>query len=101
MTRKWTPSRACLKVCPLLRITKAIYPAYPLATAYQTEIDNLTKRAKASESAFLNIYKVLAEAPDPYPLLEVAVVRLHTANMQIIIVLILHLGPDGEGCRGR
>jgi hypothetical protein len=49
--------------------------------AYQTEIDNLTKRAKASESAFLNIYKVLAEAPDPYPLLEVAVVRLHTENM--------------------
>jgi hypothetical protein len=50
----------------------------PLAPAYQTEIDNLTKRAKASESAFLNIYKVLAEAPDPYPLLEVAVVSLHT-----------------------
>jgi len=43
--------------------------------AYQTEIDNLTKRSKASENAFLNVYKVLAEAPDPYPLLEAAVVR--------------------------
>ena len=44
------------------------------ATAYQTEIDNLTKRSKFAENAFLNVYKVLAEAPDPYPLLEAAVV---------------------------
>lgn len=45
-------------------------------TAYQTEIDNLTKRSKSAESAFLNLYKILADAPDPYPLLEAAVVRL-------------------------
>lgn len=45
-----------------------------LYIAYQTEIDNLTKRSKSSENAFLNVYKVLAEAPDPYPLLEAAVV---------------------------
>ncbi|KAF5380342.1 hypothetical protein D9615_004565 [Tricholomella constricta] len=44
-----------------------------LLKAYQVEIDNLTKRSKASENAFLNVYKVLAEAPDPYPLLEAAV----------------------------
>ncbi|KAK2464237.1 hypothetical protein APHAL10511_003694 [Amanita phalloides] len=44
-----------------------------LLKAYQTEIDNLTKRSKASENAFLNVYKVIAEAPDPYPLLEAAV----------------------------
>jgi homeobox protein cut-like len=44
-------------------------------TAYQTEIDYLTKRSKSAESAFLNLYKVLADAPDPYPLLEAAVVR--------------------------
>ncbi|KAJ4498163.1 CASP C terminal-domain-containing protein [Lentinula lateritia] len=44
-----------------------------LLKAYQTEIDNLTKRSKTSESAFLNVYKVLAEAVDPYPLLEAAV----------------------------
>lgn len=43
-------------------------------TAYQTEIDSLTKRSKSAENAFLNVYKVLAEAPDPYPLLEAAVV---------------------------
>ncbi|KAJ8522451.1 hypothetical protein ONZ45_g966 [Pleurotus djamor] len=44
-----------------------------LLKAYQTEIDNLTKRCKASENAFLSVYKLLAEAPDPYPLLEAAV----------------------------
>ncbi|CAK5281610.1 unnamed protein product [Mycena citricolor] len=44
-----------------------------LLKAYQSEIDNLTKRAKSSENAFLDVYKVIAEAPDPYPLLEAAV----------------------------
>lgn len=45
-----------------------------VSTAYQTEIDSLTKRSKISENAFLSLYKKLAEAPDPYPLLEAAVV---------------------------
>ncbi|KAF8307009.1 hypothetical protein DL93DRAFT_2119954 [Clavulina sp. PMI_390] len=44
-----------------------------LLKAYQTEIDALTKRSKASENAFLGVYKLLADAPDPYPLLEAAV----------------------------
>ncbi|KAI0256284.1 CASP C terminal-domain-containing protein [Lactifluus subvellereus] len=44
-----------------------------LLKSYQTEIDNLTKRSKLAESAFLSVYKILAEAPDPYPLLEAAV----------------------------
>ncbi|CAL1706846.1 unnamed protein product [Somion occarium] len=44
-----------------------------LLKAYQTEIDNLTKRSKSAENAFLSVYKVFAEAPDPYPLLEAAV----------------------------
>ncbi|KAJ7647139.1 CASP C terminal-domain-containing protein [Roridomyces roridus] len=44
-----------------------------LLKAYQSEIDSLTKRSKTSENAFLDVYKVLAEAPDPYPLLEAAV----------------------------
>ncbi|KAG1729737.1 hypothetical protein EDD22DRAFT_1015197 [Suillus occidentalis] len=43
------------------------------SAAYQTEIDSLTKQSKVSENVFLNVYKVLAEAPDPYPLLEAAV----------------------------
>ncbi|KAI0001319.1 CASP C terminal-domain-containing protein [Russula compacta] len=44
-----------------------------LLKSYQTEIDNLTKRSKSAESAFLSVYKVLADAPDPYPLLEAAI----------------------------
>ncbi|KZT26663.1 hypothetical protein NEOLEDRAFT_1090011 [Neolentinus lepideus HHB14362 ss-1] len=44
-----------------------------LLKSYQTEIDNLTKRSKFAENAFLSVYKVLAEAPDPYPLLEAVV----------------------------
>ncbi|KAG9102714.1 hypothetical protein FRC06_001352 [Ceratobasidium sp. 370] len=41
-----------------------------LLKAYQNEIDTLTKRCKASDNAFLGVYKLLAEAPDPYPLLN-------------------------------
>lgn len=51
----------------------------PLLKAYQIEIDGLTKRSKAAESAFLALYKVLAEAPDPYPLLEAAVAHASQA----------------------
>ncbi|KAK9105631.1 hypothetical protein Scep_022475 [Stephania cephalantha] len=40
-----------------------------LLKAYQDEVDNLTKRAKFGENAFLNIYQKLYEAPDPYPAL--------------------------------
>ncbi|GAA6058937.1 hypothetical protein JCM10212_002889 [Sporobolomyces blumeae] len=49
-------------------------PAFKtLLKAYQSEIDNLTRRSKVAESAFLSVYKLLAEAPDPYPLLDAAV----------------------------
>ncbi|KAK9448534.1 CASP C terminal-domain-containing protein [Limtongia smithiae] len=41
-----------------------------LLKAYQGEIDSLTRRGKAAENAFLGVYRVLGEAPDPYPLLE-------------------------------
>ncbi|GAA6006458.1 CCAAT displacement transcription factor COY1 [Rhodotorula paludigena] len=44
-----------------------------LLKAYQGEIDNLTRRGKFAENAFLSVYKLLAEAPDPYPLLDAAV----------------------------
>jgi homeobox protein cut-like len=44
-----------------------------LLKAYQTEIDLLTKRSKMSETSFLSLYKALADAPDPYPLLDAAV----------------------------
>ncbi|KAF8399151.1 hypothetical protein HHK36_015016 [Tetracentron sinense] len=40
-----------------------------LLKAYQEEVDNLTKRGKFGENAFLNIYQKIYEAPDPYPAL--------------------------------
>ncbi|KAL0908925.1 hypothetical protein M5K25_023439 [Dendrobium thyrsiflorum] len=40
-----------------------------LLKGYQEEVDNLTKRAKFGENAFLNIYQKLYEAPDPYAVL--------------------------------
>jgi len=39
-------------------------------------IDALTNRSKTAETAFLSIYKLLAEAPDPYPILEATVAEL-------------------------
>ena len=44
-------------------------------TAYQGEIDRLTKRSKFAESAFLDAYKKLADVPDPAPMLAAAFVR--------------------------
>ena len=44
---------------------------------YRTKIDGLTKRFKSVENAFLSLYKVSAEAPNPYLLLETAVVHCH------------------------
>lgn len=44
--------------------------------AYQGTIDALTNRSKIAESAFLSLYKLLAEAPDPYPILEATVAEL-------------------------
>lgn len=68
-------------------------------TAYQTEIDNLTKRSKTSENAFLHVYKILAEAPDPYPLLEAAVVRQHS-DLTGIYLLTTGVGSSCESGRG-
>jgi len=45
---------------------------YPIA-AYQTFIDLLTNHSKSTNSAFLQVYSSLSEAPDPYPLLEASV----------------------------
>ena len=49
-------------------------------TAYQQMIDALTNRSKIAESAFLSLYKLLAEAPDPYPILEATVAELVNAE---------------------
>jgi homeobox protein cut-like len=45
-----------------------------LLRKYQEEIDRLSKRAKHSESAFLEVYQKLFDAPDPAPLLQAAFV---------------------------
>ncbi|KAG1849819.1 hypothetical protein C8R48DRAFT_728541 [Suillus tomentosus] len=64
--------------------------AYPLVSdllsiansgvAYQTEIDNLTKRLKVSENAFLNDQTVKATEAHA---LEAEVARLHTENAEL------------------
>ncbi|KAI8817411.1 CASP C terminal-domain-containing protein [Fimicolochytrium jonesii] len=41
-----------------------------LLKAYQSEIDAITRRSKTAETAFLNLYKVFAEAPDPAVLFD-------------------------------
>lgn len=45
----------------------------PLMKKFQSEIDSLTKRAKAAEQAFLSVYTKLHDAPDPVAILEGAV----------------------------
>ncbi|CAN8095585.1 unnamed protein product [Discula destructiva] len=44
-----------------------------LLKAYQTFIDLISNHSKSMNSAFLQTYTKLSEAPDPYPLLEAAV----------------------------
>ncbi|KAN0115078.1 Golgi membrane protein-like protein [Hyaloscypha variabilis] len=44
-----------------------------LLKAYQTFIDLITNHSKSTNSAFLQVYSSLSEAPDPYPLLEASV----------------------------
>jgi len=74
-------SKDYLKVCHFPKLL--IGSSLTTSSAYQTEIDNLTKRSKSSDNAFLHVYKVLAEAPDPYPLLEAAVVRVMDTTFDI------------------
>ncbi|KAK4054374.1 hypothetical protein OIO90_003607 [Microbotryomycetes sp. JL221] len=63
-------------------------PAFKtLLKAYQGEIDNLTRRSKVAESAFLNLYKLLAEAPDPFPLLDAAVDQTARASEARVLEL--------------
>lgn len=54
----------------------------PLLKLYQNEIDLLTTKQKKVESFFFGFYRLMAEAPDPKPLLELsldAVVELGEA----------------------
>lgn len=64
-----------------------------LLKGYQEEVDNLTKRAKFGENAFLNIYQKLYEAPDPYPALasiaelDTKISELETENRKMKVEL--------------
>jgi homeobox protein cut-like len=51
-----------------------------LLKAYQTYIDLVTAQSKSIHSAFLQVYTPLAEAPDPYPLLEASIDSLLAAE---------------------
>lgn len=55
----------------------------PLLKLYQNEIDSLTTKQKKVESFFFGFYRLIAEAPDPKPLLEIsldAVIELNEAS---------------------
>ena len=58
-----------------------------LLKGYQEEVDNITKRAKFGENAFLNIYQKLYEAPDPFPALASIAVILQFPNVTIMVTL--------------
>ena len=45
----------------------------PLLKSFQNEIDNLNKRSKFVEGAFLNVYKKVIDISDPLPTLEYCV----------------------------
>ena len=47
----------------------------PVVKSFQNEVDSLAKRAKAAEKAFFDVYKSLADMPDPTPILEQAIER--------------------------
>eukprot|EP00095_Tigriopus_kingsejongensis_P008178 snap_masked-scaffold405_size181423-processed-gene-0.9 protein:Tk08178 transcript:snap_masked-scaffold405_size181423-processed-gene-0.9-mRNA-1 annotation:"protein casp-like" len=42
----------------------------PLIKSFQNEVDSLSKRSKAAEKAFFDVYKKLADVGDPVPVLE-------------------------------
>jgi homeobox protein cut-like len=54
-----------------------------IVKSYQEEIDKLTKRCKASDNLVLDLYKGIAEAPDPAPLLNNSVKHLESMTGQV------------------
>ncbi|KAG9833731.1 hypothetical protein KCU98_g12702, partial [Aureobasidium melanogenum] len=51
-----------------------------LLKSYQSFIDLISNQSKSTQSAFLQIYSPLSEAPDPYPLLEASIDSFVTAQ---------------------
>lgn len=56
--------------------------------AYQEEINQLTRRSKHAENAFLALYKSLVEAPDPAPALQFAMVTANACRPLCSILLL-------------
>lgn len=52
----------------------------PMVKAYQSEVNELTRRSKAAEAAFLQLYRLLLDAPDPFPLLSDAALGLESLS---------------------
>ncbi|ODV86921.1 hypothetical protein CANARDRAFT_189874, partial [[Candida] arabinofermentans NRRL YB-2248] len=50
----------------------------PLLKSYQNEIDVLTKKNKSIENGFFQVYRAIAEAPDPKPLLQLSLDAVNT-----------------------
>ncbi|KAK0312678.1 hypothetical protein LTR01_002338 [Friedmanniomyces endolithicus] len=51
-----------------------------LLKAYQSYIDAITTHSKTVQTAFMQAYSPLSDAPDPYPLLEASIDSLVTAD---------------------
>ncbi|KAJ9083491.1 hypothetical protein DSO57_1034236 [Entomophthora muscae] len=53
-----------------------------LLKAYQTEIDNLTKRIKSNETLILKVYSKVGDLPDPAPILNTSLAKSEEAASQ-------------------
>jgi homeobox protein cut-like len=60
---------------------------HEILKAYQDEIDQLSRRSKSSESAFVTLYKSISECLDPIPVIE----NLLTVQSQVCLSLCLCL----------
>ena len=54
-----------------------------LVRLYQGEIDSLTKRAKAAEAGFLDVFTGLFSAPDPTALIDAAVAKASRRELKL------------------
>lgn len=55
----------------------------PIVKSFQNEVDSLAKRSKAAEKAFFDIYRSLADVPDPLPILEQSIERNQQLSSKI------------------
>ena len=58
-----------------------------IVKSYQGEIDQLTRRCKASDASFLDLYKHIQDLPDPAPLFSKALEQLDNVTGQVTHLL--------------